>query len=545
MTIDKFVHLHVHTEYSLLDGSARIKDLIQRTKELGMEAVAITDHGSMFGVIQLYKEAKKNGIKPIIGSEVYVAINKYTEKEQKDKNQYHLVLLAENNIGYQNLMKIVSEGYVNGFYYKPRVDHDILRKYSEGIICLSACLGGEVQQHILNNNMDRAIEVASIYRDIFGKDNFFLELQNHGLQEQIQVNNALINISNKLDIPLVATNDVHYLKREDSLVHDVLLCIQTGKTVDEKDRMKFPNDEFYLKSPEEMESLFKGQKEALENTIWIGNRCNVELDFDTLHLPEFKVPDGYTNVEYLRELSLNGIKLRYGEISKEIMDRFEFEFNTIVNMGYTDYFLIVWDFIRFAKDNDIMVGPGRGSAAGSIISYGLGIIDIDPLEYGLLFERFLNPERVTMPDIDIDFCYERREEVIQYVVEKYGADRVAQIVTFGTMAARGAIRDVGRALNMPYGQVDYIAKQIPNELGINITRALEISKILKEEYDNNEEVRHLIDMAIAVEGLPRHTSTHAAGVVISKEPLISCPWLRLYQLHMHTRSHLNQFQTDY
>lgn len=519
MTIDKFVHLHVHTEYSLLDGSARIKDLIQRTKKLGMDAVAITDHGSMFGVVGFYKEAKKHDIKPIIGSEVYVAINKYTEKEQKDKNQYHLVLLAENNIGYQNLMRIVSEGYVNGFYYKPRVDHDILRKYSEGIICLSACLGGEVQQHILNNNMDRAIKVASIYKDIFGKDNFFLELQNHGLREQVQVNNTLINISNKLDIPLVATNDVHYLKREDSLVHDVLLCIQTGKTVDEKDRMKFPNDEFYLKSPEEMGNLFKGQKEALENTVWIGDRCNVDLDFDTLHLPEFKVPDGYTNVEYLRELSLNGIKMRYGEISKEIKDRFEFEFNTIVNMGYTDYFLIVWDFIKFAKDNDIIVGPGRGSAAGSIISYALGIIDIDPLEYGLLFERFLNPERVTMPDIDIDFCYERREEVIQYVVDKYGVDRVAQIVTFGTMAARGAIRDVGRALNMPYGQVDYIAKQIPNELGINITRAIDISKTLKEEYDNNEEVRHLIDMAIAVEGLPRHTSTHAAGVVISKEPL--------------------------
>ncbi len=527
MTIEKFVHLHVHTEYSLLDGSIRIKDLVKRTKELGMEAVAITDHGSMFGVVGFYKEAKKQGVKPIIGSEVYVAINKYTEKEQKDKNQYHLVLLAENNIGYQNLMKIVSEGYVNGFYYKPRVDHDILRKYSEGIICLSACLGGEVQQHILNNNIPKAIEVASIYKDIFGRDNFFLELQNHGLQEQINVNNVLIDISNKLDIPLIATNDVHYLKKEDSIVHDVLLCIQTGKTIDENDRMKFPNDEFYLKSPEEMESLFKNQSKALENTVWIGNRCNVELDFDTLHLPEYKVPDGYTNVEYLKLLSLNGIEKRYGKITKEIKDRFEFEFNTIVNMGYTDYFLIVWDFIKFAKDNDIMVGPGRGSAAGSIISYGLGIIDIDPLEYGLLFERFLNPERITMPDIDIDFCYERREEVIHYVVEKYGLDRVAQIATFGTMAARGAIRDVGRAINMPYGQVDYIAKQIPNEMGINISKALEISKILKDEYDNNEEVKHLIDLAIAVEGLPRHTSTHAAGVVISKDPLTNyTPLLR-------------------
>jgi DNA polymerase-3 subunit alpha len=519
MTQGKFTHLHVHTEYSLLDGSIRIKDLVKRTKELGMDSIAITDHGAMFGVIQLYKEAKKNGIKPILGSEVYIAINKYTEKEQKDKNQYHLVLLAENNEGYQNLMKIVSEGYVNGFYYKPRVDHDILRKYHNGIICLSACLGGEVQQHILNNNYDKAKEVALIYRDIFGRENFYLELQDHGMNEQTNVNKTLVDMSNELDIPLVATNDVHYLNQDDAVVHDVLLCIQTAKTVNEEDRMKFPSNQFYLKSPEEMNQLFAENKDALINTTLIADRCNVELDFNTLHLPKYQLPEGYTNVEYLKELSMDGLKKRYKEITDEIRKRYDFELKTIVDMGYTDYFLIVWDFIKYAKDNEIMVGPGRGSAAGSIISYALGIIDIDPLEYGLLFERFLNPERITMPDIDIDFCYERREEVIQYVVRKYGADRVAQIATFGTMAARGAIRDVGRALDMPYGEVDNIAKQIPNELNITIKRALEISKSLKEQYDNNENIHNLIDIAMAVEGLPRHTSTHAAGVVISKDPV--------------------------
>ncbi|MDD2446252.1 MAG: DNA polymerase III subunit alpha [Tissierellia bacterium] len=515
----KFTHLHVHTEYSLLDGSIRIKDLIRRTKELGMDSIAITDHGAMFGVIQLYKEAKKNGIKPILGSEVYVSINKYTEKEAKDKNQYHLVLLAENNIGYQNLMKIVSEAYVNGFYYKPRVDHDILRKYHEGIICLSACLGGEVQQHLLQNNYNKAKEVALDYKNIFGNDNFFLELQDHGIREQLSVNKDLIRLSGELDIPLVATNDVHYLTQEDSIIHDVLLCIQTGKTVDEEDRMKFPSDQFYLKSPEEMYSLFHYNEESLKNTVKISDRCNVELDFDSLHLPKFDVPEGYTNVQYLEELSKQGLRERYSLITDDIKKRFEFEFNTIIDMGYTDYFLIVWDFIRYAKENDIAVGPGRGSAAGSIISYGLGIIDVDPLEFGLMFERFLNPERVTMPDIDIDFCYERREEVIEYVVNKYGNDRVAQITTFGTMGARGAIRDVGRALNIPYNTVDNIAKQVPNEIGITLSKALEISHSLKNEYENNEEIRNLIDVALAMEGLPRHTSTHAAGVVISEAPI--------------------------
>lgn len=524
---DKFTHLHVHTEYSLLDGSIRIRDLISRVKELGMDSIAITDHGAMFGVVQFYKEAKNQGIKPILGSEVYVAIDKYTDREPKDKNQFHLVLLAETNEGYQNLMKIVSEGYVNGFYYKPRIDHEILRKYSKGIIALSACLGGEIPYHILSNNYDKAKEVALEYADIFGKDNFFIELQDHGVEEQRMVNKELIKISKETGIPLVATNDVHYLKKEDALVHDILLCIQTGKTIDEEDRMKFPTNEFYLKSPEEMKSIFYDNLEALENTVWIANRCNVDLEFGSLHLPEYKVPEGYTNEEYLRYLCEEGLKKRYECISQEIRDRFEYEFKTIVAMGYVDYFLIVWDFIKFAKDNGIMVGPGRGSAAGSIVSYALGIIDVDPLKHGLLFERFLNPERISMPDIDIDFCYERREEVIEYVVKKYGENHVAQIATFGTMAARGSIRDVGRALNMPYGQVDYIAKQIPMELGMTISKALEVNKTLKNMYDDDEEVERLIDIAMAVEGLPRHTSTHAAGVVISKEPITSyVPLLR-------------------
>ncbi|MCF6462433.1 DNA polymerase III subunit alpha [Clostridium sp. Cult1] len=514
-----FVHLHVHTEYSLLDGSSKIGDLLDRTKELGMDTIAITDHGSMFGVVEFYKQAKKRGIKPILGSEVYIAINKYKEKEPKDKNQYHLVLLAENNLGYQNLMKIVSEGYVNGFYYKPRVDHDVLEKYSQGIIALSGCLGGEIPKHLLDGNYKKAKEIALKYNNIFGQNNFFLEIQDHGMEEQKRINEQLLKLSEETGIPLVATNDVHYLRREDAIVHDVLLCIQTGKTIDDRDRMRFPTNEFYLKSYDEMKDIFSFVEEALMNTLWIGERCNVTLDFDTLHLPGFKVPEGYTNIEYLKKLCMDGLQKRYERITPEIIDRFNYEFNTIVEMGYVDYFLIVWDFIKFAKDNEIMVGPGRGSAAGSIVSYALGIIDIDPLEYDLLFERFLNPERVSMPDIDIDFCYERREEVIDYVVEKYGEDRVAQIVTFGTMAARGAIRDVGRAINMAYGEVDYIAKQIPMELGMTISKALEINKTLRQAYESKEEVKNLIDLAMAVEGLPRHTSTHAAGVVISKEPI--------------------------
>lgn len=523
----EFVHLHVHTQYSLLDGSAKVKDLIQKTKDLGMKAIAITDHGSMFGIIDFYKEAIKNDIKPILGSEVYVAKNKYTDKETKDKKRFHLVLLAENNLGYSNLMKIVSEGYINGFYYKPRIDRDVLRKYSEGIIGLSACLGGEVQQYIMDNNYEKAKEIALEYRDILGENNFFLELQDHGIEEQALVNRELARINRETGIPLIATNDVHYLERKDAEVHDVLLCIQTGKTVGETDRMKFPSDQFYLKSPEEMYDMFGSYNGAIENTVKIGERCEVEIEFGNLHLPEYTVPEGYTNKSYLKELILEGLAEKYGEITKEIMERFLYEFGVIVDMGYIDYFLIVWDFIKYAKDNDIMVGPGRGSAAGSVVSYGLGIIDIDPLEYGLIFERFLNPERVTMPDIDIDFCYERREEVIDYVVEKYGSDRVAQIVTFGTMAARGAIRDVGRAIDMPYGEVDYIAKQIPTDLGMTIKKALEVSSEFRNSYDTGVQTRRLIDVAMAVEGLQRHTSTHAAGVVISKEPITNyVPLLR-------------------
>jgi len=517
---DRFTHLHVHTEYSLLDGATRINKLMDRVKELGMNSIAITDHGVMYGIVDFYKTAIKKGVKPILGCEVYISKGKYTEKDlNKDKGQFHLVLLAENNKGYSNLMKIVSEGFINGFYYKPRVDYSVLKKYSEGIIALSACLAGEVQQHLLNNNYEKAKEVALTYNNIFGQNNFYLELQDHGIREQKLVNQQLIKMSNETNIPLVITNDVHYINREDAKVHDVLLCIQTGKTVDDSDRMKFPSDEFYLKSYDEIKEMFPNLDEAIDNTRKIAERCDVELDFDTLHLPEYKVPEGYSNSQYLRKLCYEGLEKRYNVITEEINQRLEYEINTIENMGYVDYFLIVWDFIKYAKDNGIMVGPGRGSAAGSLVSYCLGIIDIDPLKHGLIFERFLNPERVTMPDIDIDFCYERREEVIEYVVKKYGSDKVAQIVTFGTMAARAAIRDVGRAINMSYGEVDFVAKQIPMEIGMTIEKALEINKNLHESYEEDEDVRELLDLARAVEGLPRHTSTHAAGVVISKLPI--------------------------
>lgn len=515
-----FTHLHVHTEYSLLDGAARINELLDRVKELGMDSIAITDHGAMYGVVQFYKAAVKRGIKPIIGCEVYISKGKYMEKDpNRDKNQYHLVLLAENNKGLSNLIKIVSEGYVNGFYYKPRVDISVLKKYSEGIIALSACLAGEVQHFLINNNYEKAKKIAIKYKEIFGEDNFFLELQDHGITEQKIVNQKLLKLSKETNIPLVVTNDVHYINKEDAKVHDVLLCIQTGKTIVDEDRMKFPTAEFYLKSSDEMRNLFPYAKDALDNTIKIASRCNVELDFNTLHLPRYDVPEGYSNSEYLRMLCNEGLKRRYEVITDDIRERLEHELKVIEDMGYVDYFLIVWDFIKFAKDNGIMVGPGRGSAAGSLVAYTLGIIDIDPLKYGLIFERFLNPERVTLPDIDIDFCYERREEVIDYVVRKYGADRVAQIVTFGTMAARGAIRDVGRALNFSYGEVDAIAKQIPMELGMTIDKALDINKELKEIYESDERAKELIDLARKVEGLPRHTSIHAAGVVISKLPV--------------------------
>lgn len=516
---NNFTHLHVHTSYSLLDGSVRIDELMKKVKKLNMESIAITDHGNMFGVVEFYKQAVKNGIKPILGCEIYITKQNYKDEENKEREGFHLILLAENETGYLNLMKIVSEGYVNGFYYKPRVDKELIEKYSEGLIALSACLGGEVQKHLIQSEYELAKELALRYNNIFGQGNFYLELQDHGMKEQKIVNQQLIRLSKETNIPLVATNDIHYTDRTDAKVHDALLCIQTGKTINEENRMKFPTDQFYVKSYDEMKELFPNQEEALENTCKIAGRCNVELDFETMHLPEYDVPDGYTNSEYFRKLCEEGLKERYEVITDEIRERLEFEIETIENMDYVDYFLIVWDFIKYAKDNDIMVGPGRGSAAGSLVSYTLGIIDIDPIKYDLLFERFLNPERISMPDIDIDFCYERREEVIDYVIEKYGEDKVAQIVTFGTMAARGAIRDIGRAIDMPYGDVDVVAKQIPIEIGMTIEKALDVNSELKSNYDSDESVKELVDLARAVEGLPRHTSTHAAGVVISKLPV--------------------------
>jgi DNA polymerase-3 subunit alpha len=520
MSNNKFVHLHVHTEYSLLDGAARISKLVERASQMNMESIAITDHGNMHGVVQFYKEAKKNNIKPILGCEVYIAERTMMDKDPaKDKNQYHLVLLAENQEGYNNLIKIVSKGYIDGFYYKPRVDKEVLKKHSKGIIALSACIAGEVQQQILRGPYEKAVEKAMEYIDIFGQGNFFLELQDHGIREQKIINKNLVKMSKEYNLPLVMTNDVHYINRDDAKFHEVLLCIQTGKNMDDEDRMKFPSDEFYLKDYNEMVSMFPGLEEAAENTVRIAERCNVELDFDTMHLPEFISPLGYDNTTYLEYLCNEGIKGRYEVVTEEIQKRLSYELGVIKGMGFVDYFLIVWDFIKYAKDNNIMVGPGRGSAVGSIVSYVLKITDIDPLKYDLIFERFLNPERVSMPDIDIDFCYERREEVIDYVIGKYGSDRVAQIVTFGTMAAKGAIRDVGRAMNMTYGDVDFVAKKIPAELGITIRRALEKSRELKDLYDGEEKIKELLDIAMKVEGLPRHTSTHAAGVVISKLPI--------------------------
>lgn len=516
--MNNFVHLHLHSEYSLLDGSTRISLLPKRVKELNMNAVALTDHGNMYGAIAFYKACKDEGIKPILGCEVYISKKDLSIKD-KSNERYHLILLAENNEGFKNIMKIVSIGFVDGYYYKPRIDKKVLKKYSKGIIATSACLGGEVQKLILNRDIEAAKKSALEYRKIFGENNFFLELQDHGMPEQARVNRELINLSKELEIPLTVSNDVHYLNKDDAKSHDVLLCIQTGKTVNDENRMKFPSDEFYLKSPDEMAALFPENKDALENTVEIANRCNVDIKFHDLHLPDFSVPSEYTHEEYLKKLAVEGMYNRYENVTDEIKNRFEFEFNTIRDMGYVDYFLIVWDFIRYARKHEIQVGPGRGSAAGSVISFCLGITDVDPLKFDLLFERFLNPERVSMPDIDIDFCYERREEVIEYVNRKYGDSHVAQIATFGTMAARNAIRDVGRALDMSYAKVDYIAKQIPQALNMTIEKALEISESFKSIYEKEDDSKELIDMAIKLEGLPRHTSTHAAGVVISKDEL--------------------------
>ena len=516
MSNNKFTHLHVHTEFSLLDGACRIEELVKKAKELNMDSIAITDHGSMYGVVEFFKQAKKEGIKPILGFEAYVSPRKMTDKDiQKDKNQYHLVLLAENFEGWKNIIKLCSAGFVDGYYYKPRIDHEKLRQHSKGVIALSACLAGEVQTRILENNYEEAVNAALMYKNIFGENNFFLEMQNHGMKEQQDVNASLMKISKETGIQLVATNDVHYINKEDSYFHDVLLCIQMQKTVMDEDRMSFPSHEFYLKSYEEMKELFPD--ETLRNTGIIAERCNVELDFNTVHLPEFKIPEGYTKANYFKEICQTGLKERYKNITSEIQHRLDYEIGIIEQMGYVDYFLIVWDFIKYAKDNEIMVGPGRGSAAGSLVAYSMKITNIDPLKYNLIFERFLNPDRISMPDIDVDFCYERREEVIEYVKQKYGSKRVAQIITFGTMAARGAIRDVGRALNLSYGEVDFVAKKIPMSLGMTISKALETNKELKDLYEGDLKVNKLINLALKVEGLPRHASTHAAGVLISKE----------------------------
>ena len=516
-----FVHLHVHSEYSLLDGMSRIKDLPKRAKELGMNAIALTDHGVMYGAVEFYKECKKNDIKPIIGCEVYVARRTRFDKEASiDAGYNHLILLVKNKKGYQNLIKLVSLSFVEGFYYKPRIDKEILEKYSEGLVCLSACLAGEVPQAIIQNNMEKAEEIALWYKNLF-KDDYYIEIQNNGLREQIMVNQKLIELARKLDIPLVGTNDAHYLKREDAYNHEVLLCIQTGKKMSDEDRMRFETDEFYIKSKEEMSDYFENIPEAVSNTVKIAEKCNYDFEFGVTKLPNYDVPEEFaTHADYFKKLCYDGFKNRYGENpSKELKDRLEYEISIIEKMGYVDYFLIVWDFINYAKSVGIPVGPGRGSGAGSMAAYCIGITDIDPIKYNLIFERFLNPERISMPDFDVDFCYERRQEVIDYVGRKYGNDHVSQIITFGTMAARMVIRDVGRVLDFPYSETDKLAKMIPMEIHITIKKALEQNRELKEWYDSDPNVKQLIDIAISLEGLPRQASTHACGVVITKDPV--------------------------
>ncbi len=516
-----FVHLHTHTEYSLLDGSNKIKSYVQKCVDLGMTAAAITDHGNMYGVIDFYKECKAAGINPVLGCEVYVAPGSRFDRErvQGEDRYYHLILLAENNQGYQNLIKIVSAGYVDGYYYKPRVDFEILEKYHEGIICLSACLAGEVARLLARESYDEAKEVALRYLNNFGEGNYYLELQDHGIAEQQTVNQGLMRLSRETGIPLVATNDCHYTNREDADSHDVLLCIQTGKKLADEDRMRFETDQFYVKSEEEMLELFPYAKEAVARTQEIADRCHVEIEFGVTKLPHFEVPEGYDSWSYLNKLCFEGLDRRYGEKAAELKPRLEYELEVIKNMGYVDYFLIVWDFINYARTHGIPVGPGRGSAAGSLVSYTTGITNIDPIKYSLVFERFLNPERVSMPDIDIDFCYERRSEVIDYVIEKYGKDCVTQIVTFGTLKARGVIRDVGRVMDLPYGYVDSIAKMIPMDLGMTLDKSLEVNHELKALYDSDDQIRNLIDVARTLEGLPRNTGMHAAGVVIAGKPM--------------------------
>ncbi len=522
-----FVHLHVHTEYSLLDGANRISPLVEKVKEMGMDSIAITDHGVMYGVIEFYKACIKQGIKPILGCEVYTAARSRLDKDARlDADQGHLVLLAKNNTGYKNLMKLVSTAFIDGFYYKPRVDITLLQQYHEGLIALSACLAGDIPRALAEGRYESAKSLALQFQDIFGPGNFYLELQHNGIEEQKLVNQQLLKLSRETGIPLVATNDVHYLNKEDARAQEILICIQTAKTIEDEDRMQFSTDELYLKPPPVMAEQFHYCPEALENTARIAEMCDVQLEFGKLHLPKFDVPNNRDAFEYLQELCLRGFHKRYPD-EKQLLERLDYELSVIRQMGYVDYFLIVWDFIRYAKENGIMVGPGRGSAAGSIVSYCLGITNVDPIRYQLIFERFLNPERISMPDIDIDFCFERRAEVIDYVVEKYGKDRVAQIITFGTMAARGAIRDVGRALAIPYGEVDKVAKMIPMQIGMTLEKALGLSSELKQAYENDSRIHELISTALLLEGMPRHASTHAAGVVISNEPITE--YVPLYQ----------------
>ena len=519
----KFVHLHVHSEFSLLDGANRIKDLPVRAKELGMDAMAITDHGVMFGAIDFYKACKANGIKPIIGCEVYVAPRRMADRDPSIDNRYnHLILLAKDNNGYKNLAKLVSLGFTDGFYYKPRIDKEVLEKYHEGLICSSACLAGEVASEIVKGDMEAAKKSALWFKSIFGED-YYLEIQNNGIKEQVLVNQKLIQLSRELDIPLLATNDSHYLKKEDAYNHEVLLCIQTGKRMSDEDRMRFETDELYIKSPEEMMDYFKAVPDAIENTVKVAEKCNVEFEFGHTILPNYDVPEEFaTHYDYLKKLTDDGIRNRYGKNpSKDIIERKEYELGVIKKMGYVDYFLIVWDYVHYAKSHGIPVGPGRGSGAGSIVAYAIEITDIDPIKYGLIFERFLNPERISMPDFDIDFDYEKRQDVIDYVARKYGHDHVSQIITFGTMAAKMVIRDVARVLDYPYAEADKLAKMIPNEIHITISKAMEINKELKDLYDTNPEVKKLLDIAMALEGMPRQASTHACGIIIAREPVVN------------------------
>lgn len=524
----QFCHLHTHTEYSLLDGEASIKKLVARVKELGMDSCAITDHGSMYGVVDFYREAKSQGIHPVIGCEVYMAPrSRFDKVHDIDNKTSHLILLAENQRGYKNLIKLVSAGYIDGFYYKPRIDFEMLKEHSEGIIALSACIAGEVPKALLRGDYDEAKKIALKYAEVLGKDNYFLEIQDHGLSEQKRIIPDMLRLSEETGIGLVATNDIHYLKKEDAKYQDVLMCIQMEKKVDDPDRMKFETEEFYIKSPEEMMSLFEYVPQAIENTEKIAKRCNVDFDFGTRHLPAYAVPDGKDAFEYLRELCQSGLEKRYLPVSDELQKRLDYELGVIKSMGFVDYFLIVWDFIHFAKNNGVMVGPGRGSAAGSIVAYSLGITTVDPIKYGLIFERFLNPERVSMPDIDIDFAPNGRQKIIDYVVEKYGEGQVAQIITFGTMKAKLAIRDVGRALDIPYAEVDKVAKLVPFDLKMTISKALDISTELHALYENDPQIKELLDTSMALEGLPRHASTHAAGVVITSEPIVNYVPLQL------------------